>query len=66
MLVEIPLYQRVSLSQMGNPISGCTIIGKDTVFQVGLDLPDPCIKTNLSFWILRARVNGVPHDAYDP
>jgi hypothetical protein len=47
--VEIPLYQRVSLSQTGNPVSGCTVIGKDIIFQVGLNLCDPCIRTNLSF-----------------
>jgi hypothetical protein len=47
--VEIPLHQCVSLSQMGNLVSGCTVIGKDIVFQVGLDLRDPCIRTNLSF-----------------
>jgi hypothetical protein len=30
--VEIPLYQHVSLSQTGNLVSGCTVIGKDIVF----------------------------------
>jgi hypothetical protein len=30
--VKIPLHQRLSLSQMGNSVSGCTIIGKDIVF----------------------------------
>jgi hypothetical protein len=64
--IEIPLYQRVSLSQMGNPISGCTIIGKDIVFQVGLNLHDPCIKTDLTLWILRVGVHEVPRDAYNP
>jgi hypothetical protein len=66
MSVEIPLYQHASLSQTGNLISGCTIIGKDIVFQVGPDLCDPCIRTDLSFWILRTGVHGVPRDAYDP
>jgi hypothetical protein len=51
---------------MGNLISGCTAIEKDIVFQVDLDLCDPCIRTDLSFWILRAGVHGVPRDAYDP
>jgi hypothetical protein len=64
--VEIPLYQRVSLSQMGNPISECTVMRKDIVFQVGADLRDPCIRTDLSFWILCVEVHGVPRDAYDP
>jgi hypothetical protein len=41
-------------------------LDKDIVFQVGSDLCDPCIRTNLSFWILRALVHGVPRDAYDP
>jgi hypothetical protein len=49
MPVEIPFYQRVSLSQTGNPISGSHIIGKDVVFQVGLDLCDPYIGTIFSF-----------------
>jgi hypothetical protein len=40
-------------------------MGKDIIFQVGPDLCDPCIRTNLSFWILRVRVHGVPRDAYD-
>jgi hypothetical protein len=52
--VEILFYQCVSLSQTGNPISGCTVIGEDIIFQVGLNLRDPCIRTNLSIWILRA------------
>jgi hypothetical protein len=66
MLVEIPFYQRVSLRQTGNPISGSHIIGKDVVFQIGPDLCDPCIKASLSFWILHARMKGVSRDAYDP
>jgi hypothetical protein len=38
---------------------------KDIVFQVGPDLYDLCIRTNLSFWILRVGVHRIPHDAYD-
>jgi hypothetical protein len=64
--VEIPFYQCVSLSQTVNPISGCTVIGKGVFFQVGPDLHDPCIRTDLSSWILCARVHGVPRDTYDP
>jgi hypothetical protein len=64
--VEIPLHQHVSLSQTGNWASGCTVIGKDIIFQVGLNLGDPCIRTNLSFWILRVGVHAVPRDTYDP
>jgi hypothetical protein len=66
MPVEIPFYQRVSLSQMGNPISRSHVVGKDVVFQVGPDLYDPCIGPSLSFWILRAGMDGVSCDAYDP
>jgi hypothetical protein len=65
-LVEIPFYQRVSLSHTGNPISESHVIGKDVIFQVGLDLRDPCIRTSLSFCILHARMHGVSCDAYDP
>jgi hypothetical protein len=65
MSIEIPFYQHLSLSQTGNPINGCTAIKKDVVLQVSPDLHDPCMRTDLSFWILRAGVHGVPHDAYD-
>jgi hypothetical protein len=41
------------------------LIRKDVVYQVVLDLHDPCIEIALSVWILRARVHGVPRDAYD-
>jgi hypothetical protein len=51
---------------MGNSVCGCTVIGKDIVFQLALDLRGPCIRTNLSFWILRTGVHGVPSDIYDP
>jgi hypothetical protein len=64
--VEIPFYQRVSLSQTGNPIGRSHVIRKDVVFQVGPDLHDPCIRTGLSFWILHAGMHGVSRDAYDP
>jgi exosome complex RNA-binding protein Rrp42 (RNase PH superfamily) len=63
MPIEIPFYQRVSLSQMGNPISGSHVIRKDVVFQVGLDLRDLCIRIGLSFWILHAGMHRVSRDA---
>jgi hypothetical protein len=66
MLVEIPFYQRVSLSHTNDPLSGYMLIRKDIVFQVVPDLRDPCIRTGLSIWILRVGVHGVPRDAYDP
>jgi hypothetical protein len=66
MPVEIHFYQRVSLSQTGNPISGSHVIGKDVIFQIGLDLRDPCIGTSLSFWILHPGMHRVSRDAYDP
>jgi hypothetical protein len=50
---------------MNDPLSGCMFIRKDIVFQVASDLRDPCIKTDLSIWILRIGVHGVPRDAYD-
>jgi hypothetical protein len=39
---------------------------KDVVFQIVLDLRDPCIRTDLSILNLRVKVYGVPCDAYDP
>jgi hypothetical protein len=64
--VEIPFYQHVSLSQTGNPISGSHVVRKDVVLQGRPDLRDPCIRTSLSFWILRAGMHGVSCDAYNP
>jgi hypothetical protein len=64
--IQISFYQCVSLSQMGNPISGSHVIRKDVIFQVGADLCDPCIRISLSFWILRIGMHGVSRDAYDP
>jgi hypothetical protein len=66
MSVDIPFYQCVSFSQIGNPINGSHVIGKNVIFQVGLDLRDPCIRTSLSFWILRAGMHGAFRDTYDP
>jgi hypothetical protein len=54
--VEIPFYQCVSLSQMCDLINGCTVMGKGVVLQVSPNLHDPCIRTDLSFRILRAAV----------
>jgi hypothetical protein len=51
---------------MNDPLSGYMFIRKDVALQVVLDLRDPCIEIGLSIWIMRARVHGVPHDAYDP
>jgi hypothetical protein len=48
MPVEIPLYQRVSLSYTNDLLIGYLFIRKDVVFQVVPDLCDPCIGTNLS------------------
>jgi hypothetical protein len=45
MSIKNPFYQHLSLSQMGNPISGRHVVWKDVVFHVGLDLCDPCIGT---------------------
>ena len=48
--VEIPLYYRVSLSQLHYALSGHMFFGKDVVFQVVPNLGDPCIGTPLSNW----------------
>jgi hypothetical protein len=63
--VEIPFYQRVSLSHTNDPLIEYIFIRKDVVFQVVLDIHDPCIETALSIWIMHGRVHGVPRDAYD-
>jgi hypothetical protein len=47
MPVEIPFYQHVSLNHMNDMLSGYKLIRKDVVFQVVLDLCDPCIRTSL-------------------
>jgi hypothetical protein len=65
-LVGIPFYQHVLFSHMNDPFSGCKFIRKDVIFQVVLDLSDPCIGTDQSIWILRTGVHGVPCDACDP
>jgi hypothetical protein len=60
MSVEIPLYQHVPLSHTNDPFNGCIFIGKDIVFQVIPDVHGPCIRIDLSIWILRTGVHGVP------
>jgi hypothetical protein len=45
MVVEIPFYHRVSLSQSHYTLSRCLVFRKDVVFQVVSDLRDPCIGT---------------------
>jgi hypothetical protein len=64
--VEIPFYQRVSLSHMNDSLSGYMFIRKDVVFQIVPALCDLCIGIGLSVWILHAGVHEVPHDVYDP
>jgi hypothetical protein len=54
--VEIPFYKHVSFSQMDNPLNDFILLGKDIVFQVALDLCDPCIGTDLSRVTLRTEV----------
>jgi hypothetical protein len=51
---------------MNDPLSRYMFIRKDVVFQVVTDLHDPCIGTDMSIWILRVGVHGVPRDTYNP
>jgi hypothetical protein len=51
---------------VNDPLNGYMFIRKDVVFQVDLDLRDPCIRINLSIWILCVGVHNVHYDAYDP
>ena len=46
--VEIPFYHCVAFSQSHYALSRHMFIRKDIVFQVVLDLKDPCIGTSLS------------------
>jgi hypothetical protein len=47
MSVEIPFHQRVSLSQMDNPLSSFIWLKKDVIPQVIPDLGHPFIKIDL-------------------
>jgi hypothetical protein len=58
MSVEILFYQWQSDQQMHYH-------WEDVVLQVSLDLHDSCIRSDLSFLILRVEVHGVLRDAYD-
>ena len=49
-VVEIPFYHRVAFSQSDYALSGHIVIRKDVIFQVALDLGDPCIGGSLSRW----------------
>jgi len=64
--VEIPFYHRVAFSQSHYALSGHMIFGKDIVFQVVLDLGDPCIGTSLSSWEWFQEVPGILSGAHNP
>ena len=48
--VKTPFYHHVAFSQSYYALSGHIVIRKDIVFQVVLDLGDPCIGSSLSRW----------------
>jgi hypothetical protein len=55
MAVEIPFYHRVPLSHPDYALTRCLVFRKEIIFQVVLDLRDPCIGTFLRNW---ARLPG--------
>jgi hypothetical protein len=64
--VEIPFYHHVSLSQSHYALSRCLVFRKEVVFQVVLDLRDPCIKTPLRNWVRLLEVFGTLEGAHNP
>jgi hypothetical protein len=64
--IEIPLYHCVPLSQSHYTLSGCLVFRKEVVFQVDLDLGDPCIGTPLRVWMLLLEVFGTFKGAHNP
>ena len=63
--VEILFYHRIAFSQSYYALSGYIIFRKDVVFQVVLDLGDPCIRTSLSNWGWPYEVSGILGSAHD-
>ena len=64
--IEITFYHRVVFSQSYYALSRHIIIRKDIVFQVVLDLGDPCIGTSLSSWEWFQEVPGILSGAHNP
>jgi hypothetical protein len=64
--VEIPFYHCVSLSQSHYALSGCLVSRKKVVFQVVLDLGDPCIGTPLRVRMRLHEVFGTLEGAHYP
>ena len=64
--VEIPFYHHVVFSPSYYALSGHIVIRKDIVFQVVLDLGDPCIGTSLSRWEWRYEVSRILNNAHNP
>jgi hypothetical protein len=65
-VVEIPFYHRVSLGQPHYALSKCFVFRKEVVFQVVLDLEDPCIGTSLRNWVRLPEVFGTLEGAHNP
>jgi hypothetical protein len=66
MAVEIPFYHRVLFSQSHYVLSRCLIFRKEIVFQVVLDLGDPCIVTSLRNRVWLLEVFGTLEGAHNP
>jgi hypothetical protein len=64
--VDIPFYNRVSLSQSHYVLSGYMIFRKDVFFQLVPDLEDPCIRTSLRVWMRLLEVFGILESAHNP
>ena len=63
---EIPFYHRIAFSQSYYALSRRIIIRKDIVFQVVLDLGDPCIGSSLSRWEWLYEVSKILDRAHNP
>jgi hypothetical protein len=66
LVVEIPFYHRVTLSQPHFALSGCLVFRKKVVFQVVSDLGDPCIGTPLRNWVWLLEVFETLEGAHNP
>jgi hypothetical protein len=64
--VEIPFYQRVTLSHPDNALSRCLVFKKEIIFQVVPDLRDPCIGTFLRNRAWLPEVFRTLKGAHDP
>jgi hypothetical protein len=65
-VVEIPFYHRVPLSYPDYTLSRCLVFRKEIIFQVVLDLGDPCIGTFLRNWARLPEVFRTLEGAHNP